>query len=41
LNAELPILFDGWGHMEVDLICEQSRIAGAVGGLLNKLAGLS
>jgi len=27
LNAELPISFDGWGHMEVDLLCEQSRIA--------------
>ena len=27
LNAELPIPFDGWGRMEVDLFCEQSRIA--------------
>lgn len=27
LNAELPIAFDGWGRMEVDLLCEQSRIA--------------
>lgn len=27
LNAELPIAFDGWGRMEVDLFCAQSRIA--------------
>jgi very-short-patch-repair endonuclease len=27
LNSELPISFDGWGRMEVDLLCEQSRIA--------------
>jgi len=27
LNAELPISFDGWGRMEVDLLCEQLRIA--------------
>jgi len=27
LNAELPIAFDGWGRMEVDLLCERSRIA--------------
>jgi len=27
LNAELPIPFDGWGRMEVDLLCAQSRIA--------------
>lgn len=27
LNAELPISFDGWGHMEVDLLCELSKIA--------------
>jgi superfamily II DNA or RNA helicase/very-short-patch-repair endonuclease len=27
LNAELPISFDGWGRMEVDLLCEQPRIA--------------
>ena len=27
LNAELPIPFDGWGHMEVDLLCAPSRIA--------------
>ena len=27
LNAELPIAFDGWGRMEVDLLCERSRLA--------------
>ena len=27
LNGELPIPFDGWGRMEVDLLCEASRIA--------------
>jgi len=27
LNAELPIPFDGWGRMEVDLLCESSHIA--------------
>jgi superfamily II DNA or RNA helicase/very-short-patch-repair endonuclease len=27
LNAELPIPFDGWGRMEVDLLCAHSRIA--------------
>src|SRR6201987_2779908 len=27
LNAELPIPFDGWGRMEVDLLCAASRIA--------------
>jgi very-short-patch-repair endonuclease len=27
LNAELPIPFDGWGRMEVDLFCEPSHIA--------------
>lgn len=27
LNAELPIAFDGWGRMEVDLLCAQLRIA--------------
>jgi len=27
LNAELPIPFDGWGRMEVDLLCAKSRIA--------------
>jgi len=27
LNAELPIPFDGWGCMQVDLLCAPSRIA--------------
>ena len=27
LNVELPIPFDGWGRMEVDLLCAPSRIA--------------
>jgi len=27
LNAELPLPFDGWGRMEVDLLCAPSRIA--------------
>jgi superfamily II DNA or RNA helicase len=27
LNAELPIPFDGWGHMEVDLLYAAGRVA--------------
>jgi len=27
LNVELPIAFDGWGRMEVDLLCAEARIA--------------
>jgi very-short-patch-repair endonuclease len=27
LNAELPIPFDGWGRMEVDVLCAPSRLA--------------
>jgi very-short-patch-repair endonuclease len=27
LNAELPIPFDGWGKMEVDLLCAPARLA--------------
>lgn len=27
LNADLPIAFDGWGRMEVDLLCEDLSIA--------------
>ena len=27
LNAELPIAFDGWGKMEVDLLCPDARLA--------------
>jgi very-short-patch-repair endonuclease len=27
LNAELPIPFDDWSRMEVDLLCDEARIA--------------
>jgi len=27
LNVELPIPFDGWGRMEVDLLCQESKVA--------------
>ena len=27
LNAQLPIPFDGWGNMEVDLLCAGARLA--------------
>jgi len=27
LNVELPITFDGWGRMEVDLLCAEARVA--------------
>lgn len=27
LNVELPIAFDGWGRMEVDVLCQESRLA--------------
>jgi superfamily II DNA or RNA helicase/very-short-patch-repair endonuclease len=27
LNGELPIPFDGWGRMEVDLLCAEARVA--------------
>ena len=26
MNAELPIAFDGWGKMEVDLLNEETRL---------------
>jgi very-short-patch-repair endonuclease len=26
LNVELPIPFDGWGNMEVDLLCTDARL---------------
>ena len=26
LNVELPISFDGWGKMEVDLLCAEARL---------------
>lgn len=27
MNAELPISFDNWGRLEVDLLCADSRVA--------------
>ena len=32
LNAELPIPFDGWGKLEVDLLCSHWRIAVEIDG---------
>jgi very-short-patch-repair endonuclease len=32
LNAELPISFDGWGKMEVDLVCREARLVVEVDG---------
>jgi very-short-patch-repair endonuclease len=32
LNVELPIPFDGWGHMEVDLLCTEAWIAVEIDG---------
>ena len=32
LNAQLPIPFDGWGNMEVDLLCEEARVAVEIDG---------
>jgi superfamily II DNA or RNA helicase/very-short-patch-repair endonuclease len=32
LNAELPIPFDGWGKMEVDLLCADARIVVEIDG---------
>jgi very-short-patch-repair endonuclease len=32
LNADLPIAFDGWGRMEIDLLCVDSRIVVEVDG---------
>ena len=32
LNVELPIPFDGWGNMEVDLLCTEARIAIEIDG---------
>ncbi len=26
MNTELPIPFDGWGNMEVDLLCTAARL---------------
>jgi very-short-patch-repair endonuclease len=32
MNADLPIAFDGWGRMEVDLLCGDSRVVVEVDG---------
>ncbi len=32
MNADLPIAFDGWGRMEVDLLCADSRVVVEVDG---------
>ena len=32
LNVDLPIAFDGWGRMEVDLLCADSRVVIEVDG---------
>ena len=32
LNAALPIPFDGWGQMEVDLLCADARVAIEIDG---------
>jgi very-short-patch-repair endonuclease len=33
LNVPLPIPFDGWGQMEVDLFCADARVAVEIDGL--------
>jgi very-short-patch-repair endonuclease len=32
MNVDLPIAFDGWGRLEVDLLCADSRVAVEVDG---------
>jgi len=32
MNADLPIAFDGWGRMEIDLMCADSRLVVEVDG---------
>jgi very-short-patch-repair endonuclease len=32
MNADLPIPFDGWGRMEIDLLCADSRLVVEVDG---------
>jgi very-short-patch-repair endonuclease len=32
LNVELPLPFDGWGNMEVDLLCRQRRVVVEIDG---------
>jgi len=32
VNADLPIAFDGWGRMEIDLLCADSRVVVEIDG---------
>ncbi|MBI1874245.1 MAG: DEAD/DEAH box helicase family protein [Acidobacteria bacterium] len=32
VNADLPIAFDGWGRMEIDLLCADSRLVVEIDG---------
>ena len=32
MNADLPIAFDGWGRMEIDLLCTDSRVVVEING---------
>jgi very-short-patch-repair endonuclease len=32
VNADLPIAFDGWGRMEIDLLCVDSRVVVEIDG---------
>jgi very-short-patch-repair endonuclease len=32
VNVDLPIAFDGWGRMEIDLLCADSRLVVEVDG---------
>jgi len=32
VNADLPIAFDGWGRMEIDLLCTDSRLVVEIDG---------
>jgi very-short-patch-repair endonuclease len=32
MNVDLPIAFDGWGRMEIDLLCAESRLVVEVDG---------
>ena len=32
MNTTLPIAFDGWGRMEVDLLCTDSRVVIEIDG---------
>lgn len=32
VNVDLPIAFDGWGRMEVDLLCDEARIVIEIDG---------